>query len=1702
MSDTPNTISEKEFLDQIALVAAGNWSAIATFHNEAANVAAYYARVAECGLQAFITGYETAVALTPASPQLVEFFRGLLSQRFYRDIDNKDTEPYRHMCRILGVTELTFTPEQFEADITAFSQGRRDALNAYAGTNFIAIRKALQQLPLELLQQALSIVAEKPNTPDNHLRNVHLNIARAIAALQRRHGIQSAGSTNPELTDETLNKAVADYRSGDPDAFNIFINAGDTIVSVLPYFATETLYEALHTLEHDSSTKHSYLRKFLADALRGKLSKNDYTALEAHPKVDDFWLAVVNATTLRSLHMLLLDAYIKTRPAGRHAADFAAKLALLRGSNQPSNPSATIRNIEDVIKPLLSNAEDGDAAALEELDTKLFESADSLRYLSLDVLLRCISLIRKNDSAKSGAILRKLRGALRAKLVSVKTAATAVADPLFDEAWHVLVEMFALMPDLVDLVNIYTERFPSGKYAGEFRHILQEHLKHVSRINIATFTTEEEFLSLFQFKKLRNPDDASRLADADTAREVWARISRLGSIEAMKRVCGMFMSAPDNQPPTAPYFIAETARYLMAHHDALLEAPTLAFNLSCTINAAPDGTYDPDVRLLPFYHAINFPASQFTAKKRTFDSAKAASVRMLTSSGYDASILSLLNKVMTDNSPTCVEESGFSYYFAFLLHLHNQYDNAEKAGVLHREPLLEYCRYVTARYTPDMLKAIVSIMRLGFKACSTCDEVDELLGLLPQGGDFVLNEPCINSIQKLRFLRLFELTDDYEAVWQLMSPQPPAFMFSVLYALIPIRGIDRRYDTSIGCFFASKLARHILNTTDRMHTNHNGTRQVAFALRRFAKPYPADLLGFQIRVLLACSLGTNLVKETGDVIHLLYDTVRSEDMCRQFIAELDYLLFDYADSLKRNDIADARAEIAASALALMRRNILPLRNIKEQPLRGYGRRLVTLLMDFCRAGSFWNREWVEPTVSVAALVCDSAEEFTALLDPLQQLPDYQTVQAARTVIGKMLMSGFHPVSDILRKLEQGRADRPALGSLVAVLSNSRLATDSEEEAERLFRTALHYLGNRKINSFFRQPSPDGTPARTDIPRLLAFIANMRKLALTSADKTGFLAAADEWTRSIRIPTCLTELALSAAEVALSADDPDSARLWIGRAGNTGSATQQRTADWKADLTARADEAIRQRSRTNDYLTSIDMVRTALAAFEVLEAKLFDPYQQRKPAVFEAYDHLLTKAAEAVAFNPLNTATVRSDIAQALAHNVGVRRFMCWYFQPGDQFGAIDRLYGARHLLGHDTVGAILTALIDECGVSATRNPLFKPGKLPRFAMRLAYAAVRAARLTPDLAKLSHLLESARALTAMARTNQKDDEACNAALDGIERELGEIRRASFSFDLPEGVDLPTMRERHDPMATALFLKGFQKPSALKYLTHGFDADKPLNFGEVLTAMRAFLAEQRATAASQIPSKVIEGIDVMLNGHSDISGTDTSVWTDASGLTHPESFASQEWARWIEGNPMLHPRASAEMEPLIDLFRLSLRTDNRFGDILFESLAKAASQKGVEFDTEPLKRRCRNLRNADFYTYVYDVRRILEAIFNDIFQRDAHARLTVGMTVTSDTTSIPNVLIQRFTIRISHLASPASDINAFARRISSGAGAMAAIANRCRGLCDYSVEALWTDDAEGSQHRRRFNILRTGAPEIEELDGDADDFTHLLTFIKIN
>lgn len=323
-----------------------------------------------------------------------------------------------------------------------------------------------------------------------------------------------------------------------------------------------------------------------------------------------------------------------------------------------------------------------------------------------------------------------------------------------------------------------------------------------------------------------------------------------------------------------------------------------------------------------------------------------------------------------------------------------------------------------------------------------------------------------------------------------------------------------------------------------------------------------------------------------------------------------------------------------------------------------------------------------------------------------------------------------------------------------------------------------------------------------------------------------------------------------------------------------------------------------------------------------------------------------------------------------------------------------------------------------------------------------------------------------------------------------KECQELNEVLHELNSTPVTYLDKLRKIHDPKRVVSILNQlFGSPKFIKYIWHYckepgdiFKWDDPTKNG--INNYATFLEHAKVVvnqySKKDLPEDLLNDLRLFLSIDKDE--------TSSYGWNH------SEWGDWLSANPSLDPNKSQNDFPgYNDIVKFRDRFRCQSSNVLQEklkSLCKAYWEKhkdilcNYSIELEPTD------GNMSVMTWLPRIEKIIISILDDIY------KLEGGGLESTDVKRI-SILIKiniiENSIKIIHKESYANrTAEDFIKKIQSGNGALAEIAQMCLNLVDYAVESKWKDGSA-----LRIPILPKS--EAETIPVNADDiegFTHII------
>ena len=300
--------------------------------------------------------------------------------------------------------------------------------------------------------------------------------------------------------------------------------------------------------------------------------------------------------------------------------------------------------------------------------------------------------------------------------------------------------------------------------------------------------------------------------------------------------------------------------------------------------------------------------------------------------------------------------------------------------------------------------------------------------------------------------------------------------------------------------------------------------------------------------------------------------------------------------------------------------------------------------------------------------------------------------------------------------------------------------------------------------------------------------------------------------------------------------------------------------------------------------------------------------------------------------------------------------------------------------------------------------------------------------------------------------------------------------------PEGANSTQREQVHAPKDTAAFLSLFNYEDGFKFLTHDFDPDSEMEYGQLIKIAQDAFNNASAVIERKIPTSLYAFMRTVLFGKGKYK-----TWKDCNGKDHSEHYVCAEWKKWAKENPKLHILSNETIKKTIMDIRSTIRlvlsenTDSRLKTIIKRQEKKHANLSIIS----------ENLDNADeFYTYVNYLEKGIKLILDDMSKR---FKESPKVNISYDSSRDGNYKLCM--IKITQYGSFSSkSLDEVLSKFKDGGGDFFSIKNTLCGYCNWTVESKWGNKV------MRWNILDdTGKEETEELSStDIPGFTHILTY----
>lgn len=285
--------------------------------------------------------------------------------------------------------------------------------------------------------------------------------------------------------------------------------------------------------------------------------------------------------------------------------------------------------------------------------------------------------------------------------------------------------------------------------------------------------------------------------------------------------------------------------------------------------------------------------------------------------------------------------------------------------------------------------------------------------------------------------------------------------------------------------------------------------------------------------------------------------------------------------------------------------------------------------------------------------------------------------------------------------------------------------------------------------------------------------------------------------------------------------------------------------------------------------------------------------------------------------------------------------------------------------------------------------------------------------------------------------------------------------------------------HKPKDVADFMKLFNDPDELKFLTHDFDLpDQKFDARSFLFKARNVFSDY--TRKYEIPDSLYQVI-------RNFAFEKSPKWW-FNGQTIKQGWSTPEWLAWSEQYG--HPLNNSDFATTIQSFREVTRIKSWATPL--QKIVKSAVNKKLNFS---FKLEYIDLNNADFYTQADYLRKALEEIFEEIRQYPDCPLVSIKY----DRQTVDNYRhrIIKICQHGSYSNKPLQEVIEKYRQ--QKGGQLGTIRKNLFGYCDWHIETIWAGQSARVHFLREPMISNDVEVEIEDLDErELPGFTHTLIF----
>ena len=293
-------------------------------------------------------------------------------------------------------------------------------------------------------------------------------------------------------------------------------------------------------------------------------------------------------------------------------------------------------------------------------------------------------------------------------------------------------------------------------------------------------------------------------------------------------------------------------------------------------------------------------------------------------------------------------------------------------------------------------------------------------------------------------------------------------------------------------------------------------------------------------------------------------------------------------------------------------------------------------------------------------------------------------------------------------------------------------------------------------------------------------------------------------------------------------------------------------------------------------------------------------------------------------------------------------------------------------------------------------------------------------------------------------------------------------------------VPDDEKLHMPKRVADFMRLFDDPKGLKYLTHDFDeSDQIFDIESFLPKARKVFEENTKAGNLAIPPSLWAIIN-------EFAFSETPNWNKGckDGWSRPDRIKwsrdekkhlkrNNSFAATIESFRKLTRIEAPELKKLINLI-LKEKFDDKYDDCIIK---------------------LKDCEKADFYTNVSYFSEALKLLLDGVKRRISECK-EITVTYTRATADSYRLRI----ITLNHIGSyPMKPLEDFLQDLGNGKGELADARNKLDGYCDWAIETIWDGKPV------RITLLGAGneveyLPDTEEIRNRTKGFGHILTFYQ--